>query len=58
MAGETGSLRALSKRAEWQIGEQAVLSAMSHVERFEATRNRLRELGLPEAIPWAMVRTP
>jgi len=31
---------------------------MSHVERFEATHDKLRELGLPEAIPWATVRTP
>jgi len=43
---------------EWQIGEQAAFSAMSHVERFEATRDKLRELGFPEAIPWATVRTP
>lgn len=43
---------------EWQMGERAALSAMSHVERFEATRDKLRELGLPEAIPWATVRAP
>jgi len=43
---------------EWQIEQQATLSNMSHVGRFEATRDKLRELGLPEAIPWARVRTP
>lgn len=43
---------------QWQIDEQATLAAMSHVERFEATRDKLRDLGLPESIPWARVQTP
>jgi hypothetical protein len=40
----------------WQFEQQAALRAMSRPERFEATRAKLRSLGLPDAIPWAQVR--
>lgn len=43
---------------DWQFNQQAALSAMSAGERFQATRDKLRELGLPEAIPWARVQPP
>jgi hypothetical protein len=41
----------------WHYEQQAALRAMSRPERFEATRAKLRSLGLPDAIPWAHVRT-
>jgi hypothetical protein len=40
----------------WQFEQQSALRAMSRPDRFDATRARLRKLGLPDAIPWAQVR--
>jgi len=42
----------------WQFEHQGALAAMTPEERFQATVAKLRELGLPEAIPWARVMPP
>jgi len=41
---------------QWQSDNAAELAAMSPWERFQATVEKLRDLGLPAAIPWARVQ--
>ncbi len=43
---------------EWEITEHDALMEMYPADRFQATLDKLYELGLPEAIPWAHVATP
>ncbi len=43
---------------QWQADNAASLAAMSPWDRFKATVDKLRELGLPAAIPWARVQSP
>jgi len=40
---------------QWQSDNADALAAMSPWDRFKATIDKLRELGLPTAIPWAKV---